>query len=92
MIPLWPIVGLVVVAVFCGLQTYDIQWSPAPNGLDGFGVSWPFVPHGSRITVATSCRVLLNLGLTVTLYSLWRSRARSERLAIGRESRLLKVN
>lgn len=71
---LWPIVGLVVVAVFCGLQTYDIQWSPAPNGLNGFGVSWPFLPHGSHITVATSFRVLLNLGLTVTLFTLWRSR------------------
>jgi hypothetical protein len=72
--PLWPVVGLVVIAVFCGLQTYDIQWSPAPNGLNGFGVGWPFVPHGSRITVGTSFRVLLNLGLTVTLYSLWRLR------------------
>ncbi len=75
--PLWPVLGLIVIAAFCGLQTYDIQWSPAPNALiwlNNFGVSWPFVPHGSRITVATTCRVLLNLGLTVTLYSLWRSR------------------
>ncbi|HEV7611862.1 MAG TPA: permease prefix domain 1-containing protein [Steroidobacteraceae bacterium] len=71
--PLWPIAGLVVIAVFCGLQTYEIQWSSIPNGLNGFGASWPFVPHGSRITVATGCRVLLNIGLMVTLYSLWRS-------------------
>jgi len=72
--PLWPVVGLVVIAIFCGLQNYELQWSPAPNGLDGFGVSWPFVPHGSRITVATSCRALLNLGLTVPVYLLWRWR------------------
>jgi hypothetical protein len=74
--PAWPIVGLVVVAVFCGLQTNEIQLSSVPNGLNGFGVSWPFVPHGSRITVATSFRVLLNLGLTGTLFALWRSRQR----------------
>jgi hypothetical protein len=71
---LWPVVGLVVVAVFCGLQTYEIQWSPVPNGLDGFGVSWPFVPHGSRITLVTAMRVLLNLGLTMTVFTLWRLR------------------
>ncbi len=82
--PLWPIVGLVVIAVFCGLQTYDIQWSSAPNGLNGFGVSWPFVPHGSRITVATSCRVLLNIGLMVTLYLLWRLRRLQRTTGFGR--------
>ena len=75
--PLWPVVGLIVIAAFCGLQTYQIQWSSAPNALislQNFGVSWPFVPRGSRVTIATSCRVLLNLGLMVTLYSIWGSR------------------
>jgi hypothetical protein len=70
----WPIVGLAIVSIFCGIQTFDIQWSTVPNGLNGVGVSWPFVPHGSRITVATAFRVFVNLGLTVTLLMLWRSR------------------
>jgi hypothetical protein len=73
--PLWPVLGIIVTAAFCGLQTYHIQWSPTANALirlDNIGVSWPFVPRGSRVTMATTCRVLLNLGLMLTLYSLWR--------------------
>jgi hypothetical protein len=72
----WPIVGLAIVSIFCGLQTFDIQWSTVPNGLNSVGVSWPFVPHGSHITVVTALRALLNLGLTMTAFSLWRSRQR----------------
>jgi len=68
----WPILGLVVVAVFCGFQTSHIRWSPGPNGLDSFGVSWAFLP-GQPITIAMGVRVLLNLGLTVALFTLWRS-------------------
>jgi hypothetical protein len=69
---LWPIVGVAVVAVFCGLQTYHIQWSSVPNGLNGFGFSYAFLP-GQPFTVAMGFRVLLNLGLTVTLFMLWNS-------------------
>jgi hypothetical protein len=68
------IAGLVVVAVFCGLQSYDIQWSPVPNSLNGVGVSWPFAPNGSHSTMSMALRALLNLGLTMTLFAFWKSR------------------
>jgi hypothetical protein len=84
---LWPIVGLVVVAVFCGLQTYHIRWSPVPNELNSVGVAWAFLP-GDPITVATSLRVLLNLALTVTLFTLWKSwRPHRERLEMAKGNR-----
>lgn len=71
--PLWPIVGLVVVAAFCGLQTYHIRWSPVPNGLESFGVGWSFLPiRHDPITVGMVLRVLVNLGLTLTLFVVWR--------------------
>jgi hypothetical protein len=78
--PEWPIVGLVGVAVFCGLQTYHIEWSPVPNGVTNISVGWAFLP-GHAITLAAGVRLVLNLMLTLTLFTLWRSwRLHRERL------------
>jgi hypothetical protein len=69
---LWPLVGLVVVAVFCGTQYFMLEWSPVPNGVESVGVGWGFVPH-SHITFDMGIRMLLNLGLTAGPLLLWRS-------------------
>jgi hypothetical protein len=69
--PLWPILGLFIVALLCGSQTYYIQWSHAPNGLEGFGVSWPFLPHGGTWTLAAGFRVLNAFCFTAAVYTLW---------------------
>jgi hypothetical protein len=70
----WPIVGLVGVAVVCGLQNYHIEWSPVPNGVTNFGVGWAFLPlPGQTIPVDIGVRLLLNLTLTLTLFTLWKS-------------------
>jgi hypothetical protein len=78
----WPIVGLLGVAVVCGLQAYHIEWSPVPNGVTNISVGWAFLPlPGQTITVAMGVRLLLNLMLTLTLFTLWRSwRLHRERL------------
>lgn len=69
---LWPLVGLVVVAVFCGTQYFRLGWSPIPNGVESVGVSWGFVLH-DHITFGMGIRMLLNLGLTAAPLVLWRS-------------------
>ena len=69
---LWPLVGLVVVAVFCGTQYFRLEWSPVPNGVESIGVSWGFVPH-DHITFDMGIRMLLNIGLTAAPLLLWKS-------------------
>jgi hypothetical protein len=69
---LWPLIGLVAVAVFCGTQYFRLEWSPVPNGVESIGVSWGLVPH-DHITLNMGIRMLLNLGLTAAPLLLWRS-------------------
>jgi hypothetical protein len=78
--PEWPVVGLVGVAVFCGLQSYHIEWSPISNGVTSIRVGWAFLP-GHAISVGAAVRLVLNLVLILTLFMLWKSwRLHRERL------------
>ncbi len=40
----WPIIGFSVIAVFCGLQSFNVDWASAPNQLNSFGTTWAFLP------------------------------------------------
>ena len=70
--PFWPIVGLVFVAVLCGLTSFNIRWCAVPNGVCGMSANLPlFFSPFPQVTSAMVVRVLVNLGFNLTAYRLW---------------------
>jgi hypothetical protein len=63
----WPIIGLCVVAVFCGLETFSVNWAAAPNHLNSVGTSWAFLP-GAPITAGLAVRVVLDFIMGVGIF------------------------
>jgi hypothetical protein len=73
MAPAWPIIGLSVVAVFCGLETFSVNWATAPNHLNSVGTSWAFLP-GAPITAGLALQVLLDFVLGMVIYAICKMR------------------
>ena len=69
----WPIIGLCVVAVFCGLETFSVNWAAAPNHLNSVGTSWAFLP-GAPITAGLALQVLLDFVLGMVIFAICKMR------------------
>jgi hypothetical protein len=73
MAPAWPIIGLCIVAGFCGLQTFSVNWAAAPNYLNSIGTTWAFLP-GAPITAGLALRVLLDFLLMMVIFVICKMR------------------
>ncbi len=64
----WPIIGFSVIAVFCGLQSFNVDWASAPNQLNSFGTTWAFLP-GVPVTTGLVFQVLIDFVLVMAIFA-----------------------
>lgn len=69
----WPIIGFCLIALFCGLQSFNVDWASGSNQLNSFGTTWAFLP-GVPVTMGLLFQVLIDFVLVVAILALCKKR------------------
>jgi hypothetical protein len=71
--PVWPIIGFSLIALFCGLQSFNVDWAAAPKQLNSFGTTWAFLP-GAPVSGSLIAHVLIDFVLVTAIFAFCKKR------------------